>query len=195
MVDDFLAGNRQFVEQEFKRDINYYQGLAQSQHPKLLWIGCSDSRASEDIITGSKPGTIFVHRNVANIVAFNDVNIAAVLEYALNHLGIEDVVVCGHYGCGGIQALLEGVDENYIADWLLIASGAKDAVERVEKERALSREEKLRLLAEENVKLQIKHLRSFALIKNLERRGQAPRLHGWMYSFDTGEIKVLVDGR
>jgi carbonic anhydrase len=195
MVDDLLAGNRQFVEQEFKRDINYYQGLAQSQHPKLLWIGCSDSRASEDIITGSKPGTIFVHRNVANIVAFNDVNIAAVLEYALNHLGIEDVVVCGHYGCGGIQALLEGVEENYIADWLLIASGAKDAVERIEKERELSRTEKLRLLAEENVKLQIKHLRSFALIKNLDKRGKAPRLHGWMYSFDTGEIKVLIDGR
>jgi carbonic anhydrase len=101
----------------------------------VLWIGCSDSRVPEDMITGSRPGTIFVHRNVANIVAFNDVNIAAIVEYAVAHLKIPDIIVCGHYNCGGILALDEGVEENYIADWLLISGGAKEKVDRIAMER------------------------------------------------------------
>ena len=111
MIDQLLEGNRLFVENEFNRNRDYYRNIAHAQHPQVLWIGCSDSRVPEDEITGSKPGTIFVHRNVANIVAFNDVNIAAIVEYAMAHLKIPDIIVCGHYNCGGIQALDEGVEE------------------------------------------------------------------------------------
>src|SRR6202044_2543770 len=123
-------------------------------------------RVSEDIITGSKPGTIFVHRNIANIVSFNDVNVAAIIEYAVDHLGVPDIVVCGHYQCGGIAAIEDGVQSHYVADWLLIASGAKERVDQAAREQGLSRVAKLELLVEENVRLQIKHLKSLSLLKN-----------------------------
>jgi carbonic anhydrase len=146
-------------------------------------------------MTGSKPGTMFVHRNVANIIAFNDVNISAILEYGVVHLKIEDIIVCGHTRCGGIAAIEDGVHENYIADWLCIATGAKEAANRIAKEKKLSRDEKLAVLTEENVKLQIKHLKSLALIRNMHAKGSLPRIHGWLYRVETGTIDVLVDGR
>jgi carbonic anhydrase len=194
MIEKFLSGNRRFVEQEFKANIDHYTGLSESQHPKILWIGCSDSRVSEDVITDSKPGSIFVHRNVANIVAFNDINIASIIEYAMTHLKIPDIVVCGHYNCGGIQAMVDGVKEHYIADWLLIAGGAIEKTRQIVREMGLSRKEHLNLLAEENVKLQIQHLRGLSLIRNLHEIGSIPRIHGWIYSVKSGRIKVLVDG-
>jgi carbonic anhydrase len=195
MIDQLLEGNRLFVENEFNRNLDYYCDIAHAQHPKALWIGCSDSRVPEDVITGSKPGTIFVHRNVANIVAFNDVNIAAIVEYAMAHLKIPDIIVCGHYNCGGIQALDEGVEENYIADWLLISGGAKEKVDRIAREQSLTHTERLNLLSEENVRLQIKHLKNLSLIKNMHSKGDLPRIHGWIYEMESGALKVLVDGR
>ncbi|MFM7135719.1 MAG: carbonic anhydrase [Planctomycetota bacterium] len=195
MIDTLLAGNGRFVTGEFKPNKSYYGTIADKQSPKVLWIGCSDSRVSEHRITGSKPGTMFVHRNVANIVAFNDVNISAILEYGLKHLGIEDIIVCGHTRCGGIAAIEDGVHENYIADWLCIATGAKEAADRIAKERNLGREEKLAVLTEENVKLQIKHLKNLALIRNMHAKGPLPRIHGWLYRVEDGTIEVLVDGR
>ncbi|MFM8292909.1 MAG: carbonic anhydrase [Planctomycetia bacterium] len=195
MIDQLLAGNARFVAGEFRPNEDYYRAIAARQRPKVLWIGCSDSRVSEHQMTGSKPGTMFVHRNVANIVAFNDVNISAILEYGVVHLKIEDIIVCGHTRCGGIAAIEDGVHENYIADWLCIATGAKEAADRIAKERGLSREEKLAVLTEENVKLQIKHLKNLALIRNMHARGDLPRIHGWLYHVETGKVEVLVDGR
>ena len=195
IVDHLLSGNDQFVAEEFHPHAAYYQVLAKRQSPKVLWIGCSDSRVSEDVITGSRPGTMFVHRNVANIVAFNDVNVASIIEYGVVHLKIEDIIVCGHTRCGGIAAIEDGVHENYIADWLCIASGAKETVDRIAAERSLNREQKLELLTAENVKLQIKHLRSLAMIKNMHDKSPLPRIHGWLYRVETGKIEVLVDGR
>mgnify|MGYP003333843142 CR=1 FL=1 len=195
MIDQLLQGNVRFVTAEFQANEEYYRSIAMKQTPKVLWIGCSDSRVSEHQMTGSKPGTMFVHRNVANIVAFNDVNISAILEYGVVHLKIEDIIVCGHTRCGGIAAIEDGVHENYIADWLCIATGAKEAADRIARERGLSREEKLAVLTEENVKLQIKHLKNLALIKNMHAKGPLPRIHGWLYRVETGTIDVLVDGR
>lgn len=195
MIDDLLAGNERFVAGEFAPNEGYYRSIAAKQTPKVLWIGCSDSRVSEHQMTGSKPGTMFVHRNVANIVAFNDVNISAILEYGVVHLKIEDIIVCGHTRCGGIAAIEDGVHENYIADWLCIATGAKEAADRIAKERKLDREQKLAVLTEENVKLQIKHLNNLALIRNMHAKGSLPRIHGWLYRVEDGSIDVLVDGR
>lgn len=195
MIDTLLAGNSRFVTGEFRPHEDYYLAIADRQKPSVLWIGCSDSRVSEHQMTDSKPGTMFVHRNVANIVAFNDVNISAILEYGVTHLEIEDIVVCGHTRCGGIAAIEDGVRENYIADWLCIATGAKEVADRIALERGLSREEKLAVLTEENVKLQIKHLENLALIRNRRARGSLPRIHGWLYRVETGAIEVLVDGR
>lgn len=131
MIASLLAGNAKFVSNEFAPNAAYYHALVAHQRPKVLWIGCSDSRVSEHQMTDSKPGTMFVHRNVANIVAFNDVNISAILEYGVVHLKIEDIIVCGHTRCGGIAAIEDGVSENYIADWLCIATGAKEAADRI----------------------------------------------------------------
>jgi len=195
VIDQLLEGNARFVTGEFQPNEDYYHAIAHHQSPQVLWIGCSDSRVSEDVITASRPGTVFVHRNIANIVSFNDVNIAAILEYGLVHLKIEDIVVCGHTRCGGIQAIEDGVHENYIADWLCIATGAKEAADRIAATRRLSRQEKLALLTAENVKLQIKHLNSLALIRNMHKRGAVPRIHGWLYRVEDGTIEVLVDGR
>jgi carbonic anhydrase len=195
MIDELLQGNEKFLADEFRPHADYYHAIADRQTPKVLWIGCSDSRVSEHQMTGSKPGTMFVHRNVANIVAFNDVNISSILEYGVVHLKIEDIIVCGHTRCGGIAAIEDGVHENYIADWLCIASGAKVAADRIASERHLSREEKLEVLTAENVKLQIKHLKNLALIKNQHAKGKLPRIHGWLYRVESGAIEVLVDGR
>jgi carbonic anhydrase len=194
-IDQLLAGNGSFAQGEFRLNDEYYRAIAEKQTPKVLWIGCSDSRVSEHQMTGSRPGTMFVHRNVANIVAFNDVNISAILEYGVVHLKIEDIIVCGHTRCGGIAAIEDGVHENYIADWLCIATGAKEAADRIARERNLSREEKLAVLTEENVKLQIKHLKNLALIRNMHAKGPRPRIHGWLYRVEDGSIDVLVDGR
>lgn len=194
-IDHLLGGNAEFVADEFHANADYYQSIAKRQTPKVLWIGCSDSRVSEDVITGSKPGTIFVHRNVANIVAYNDVNIASILEFGLVHLKIEDIIVCGHTRCGGIAAIEDGVHEHYIADWLCIAWGAKARTDKIANEKKLNREQKLELLTKENVLLQINHLRSLALIRNMHAAGPLPRIHGWLYRVETGEIEVLEDGR
>ncbi|MFM8536496.1 MAG: carbonic anhydrase [Planctomycetaceae bacterium] len=195
MISELLEGNARFVTGEFRPNEAYYRSIAARQSPKVLWIGCSDSRVSEDVITASKPGTMFVHRNIANIVAFNDVNIASILEYAVVHLKIEDIIVCGHTRCGGIAAIEDGVHENYIADWLCISTGAKEAADRIAAGRNLTRDEKLAILTAENVKLQIKHLRNLALIRNRHEHGTLPRIHGWLYRVENGQIEVLVDGR
>ena len=194
MINELLEGNRRFVDTEFNTNLDYYKAIAAAQSPSVLWVGCSDSRVSEDVITGSRPGTMFVHRNVANIVSFNDVNVAALLEYGVTHLQIPDIVVCGHTRCGGIKAIEDGVHENYIADWLLIAGGVKDKVDRLAIEMSLTRDQKLELLTKENVKLQIKHLNHLSFIRRLHAKGILPRIHGWVYSVDTGTIEVLVDG-
>ncbi len=194
MISDILEGNRRFVETEFNTHSEFYKELSVQQRPQVLWIGCSDSRVSEDVITGSKPGTMFVHRNIANLVSFSDVNLAAILEYALVHLKIPDVVVCGHTNCGGVRAIEDGVDESYIADWLLIASGAKKQADKIAAEGNISRAEKLDLLAKLNVELQVAHLQSISLIRRMRARGEGPRLHGWLYSVETGKISVVRDG-
>lgn len=196
MINSLLKGNDKFQSEEFEKHEEYYRSIAAKQTPTVLWIGCSDSRVSEDVITGSKPGTIFVHRNVANIVAFNDVNISSILEFGLVHLKIQDIVVCGHTRCGGVMALDAGtLQANYIADWLCIARGAKVIADRVAAEKGLSPEERLELLTAENVKLQIRHLKDLSLIKNMYKLGQVPRIHGWLYRVETGQIDVLEDGR
>jgi carbonic anhydrase len=127
VIDQLLEGNLHFVETEYRPNADSFQTITAKQTPKVLWIGCSDSRVSEHQMTGSKPGTMFVHRNVANIVVFNDVNISSILEYGVVHPKIEDIIVCGHTRCGGIAAIEVVVHENSIAGWLYrVESGSID---------------------------------------------------------------------
>jgi carbonic anhydrase len=193
MITSLLDGNRRFVTEVFDRERDYFEELAKSQRPTVLWIGCSDSRVPVNTITQTKPGDVFVHRNVANIVATNDWNLSAVLEFSINHLKIPDIVVCGHYGCGGIAAMDEEYrDDRYIPIWLNNAYKAKERVDykiaglRIK----ISSEQRMQLIVEENVRLQLEHLHEYPFVRNAMMEKKLS-IHGWVYDISTGEIKVL----
>ena len=117
-IEDLLRNNRAFVEQQLNLDGRYFDKLAEGQHPDFLWIGCSDSRVPPDRITGSSPGDMFVHRNIANLVVQTDLNLLSVLQYAVDVLQVGHVIVCGHYGCGGVRAAMGHESHGLIDNWL-----------------------------------------------------------------------------
>jgi carbonic anhydrase len=194
-LDDLLQRNREWAEAQRARDPRFFERLARGQKPRLLWIGCSDSRVPAEEVLGCGPGEVFVHRNVANIVAYNDINIASVIEFATGALGVQDIVVCGHYGCGGIRAACEPrLPDSYLGDWLMIAAWAKRSVDRrlAEEGRTADPEAYHRLVVEENVRLQLTHLSHLTVVRR--RRDQnpgVPRIHGWVYDIGTGLVKVV----
>jgi carbonic anhydrase len=193
MITTLLDGNKRFVSDVFDRERDYFEELAKQQRPTVLWIGCSDSRVPVNTITQTRPGEIFVHRNVGNIVATNDWNLSAVLEFSINHLMIPDIVVCGHYGCGGIAALDEkNADDRYIPIWLNNAYKARERVDDklLELHFQISEEQRMNLIVEENVRLQLEHLQEYPFVRNA-MHGGALSLHGWVYDMSNGGIKVV----
>jgi carbonic anhydrase len=193
MITKLLEGNKRFVSDHFEKEREYYDSLLNNQSPTVLWIGCSDSRVAVNTITDTRPGEVFVHRNVGNIVAANDWNLSAVLEFSINHLHIPDVVVCGHYGCGGMLALDEEEgDDKYIPIWLINAYKAKERVD--EKLTALhieiTGEKRRQLIVEENIRLQLEHLQEYPFVRTA-MADCALKLHGWVYDMATGEIRII----
>jgi len=193
VISTLLDGNKRFVSEVFDRERDYFEDLVKQQRPTVLWIGCSDSRVPVNTITQTRPGEIFVHRNVGNIVATNDWNLSAVLEFTINHLKIPDIVICGHYGCGGIGALDDkNDDDRYIPIWLNNAYKAKERVE--EKLRGLHfelpAEQRMNLIVEENVRLQLEHLLEYPFVRIAMRSGKLS-VHGWVYDMSTGDIKIV----
>ena len=197
-LDHLLQRNKAWAAARVKADPDFFTRLMGKQEPHLLWIGCADSRVPAEHILDAGPGELFIHRNVANIVAYNDINIAAVIQYATHNLAVPDIVVCGHYGCGGVAAACaERNMSGYIGDWLFITHGARREVEAVmtAEERAAEPEEFLRLVVEANVRLQVSHLGRLSVVRECwARTPGVPRLHGWVYDMATGLIKVIVDG-
>jgi len=197
MISTLLEGNKQFVSQHFEKEKEYYNSLVKDQRPTVLWIGCSDSRVAVNIITNTRPGEVFVHRNVGNIVAANDWNLSAVLEFTINHLHIPDIVICGHYGCGGINALdEENIEDKYIPIWLINAYKAKERVD--ERLKALHieipHEQRMKLIVEENVRLQLDHLQEYPFVRKAMNEKEL-NLHGWVYDMSSGEIKIVKTER
>lgn len=193
MVNELLDGNSRFVTDIFDKEKEFFYKLAEEQKPTVLWIGCSDSRVPVNMITQTRPGDIFVHRNVGNVVATNDWNLSAVLEFSINHLNIPDIVICGHYGCGGIQALEDdNMEDKYIPIWLNNAHKAKERVD--EKIKALhielEPEKRMQLIVEENVRLQLEHLQEYPFIRRAMQQ-KTLNIHGWVYDMQTGAIKVM----
>ncbi|MBT0961002.1 carbonic anhydrase [Denitromonas iodatirespirans] len=192
MIRDLLEGNKRFVDTVFERERDYFAELSKAQHPTVLWIGCSDSRVPVNTITQTRPGEIFVHRNVANIVAGADWNLSAVLEFSINHLNIPDIVICGHYGCGGIQALDAASEhDQYVPIWL---NSAREAAHRVDARlaaegRQLDADARLRLIVEENVSLQLEHLLAYPFVARAADAGKLA-VHGWVYDMESGRIQV-----
>lgn len=195
VLDDLLRRNRAWATAQVEADPEFFARLVGGQQPRLLWIGCSDSRVPAEQILDCGPGELFIHRNVANIVAYNDINISAVIQFATQELEIADVVVCGHYGCGGMAAACAArIQHGYIGDWLHIAERARREVDMrlAEAGRTVPAEEFLRMVVEANVRLQIRHLRNLSVIREIrDRTPGVPRLHGWVYDIATGLINVL----
>jgi carbonic anhydrase len=193
MITSLLDGNKRFVSEVFDRERDYFEDLAKQQRPTVLWMGCSDSRVPVNTITQTRPGEVFVHRNVANIVATNDWNLSAVLEFSINHLLIPDIVVCGHYGCGGIAALDDDNSEDrYIPIWLNNAYKARERVDDklLELHFQIPEEQRMNLIVEENVRLQLEHLQEYPFVRNAMQAGILS-LHGWIYDMSSGSIKVV----
>ncbi|KAF0220513.1 MAG: carbonic [Geobacteraceae bacterium] len=193
MITTLLEGNKRFVAETFEKEKEFFATLVKDQKPTVLWIGCSDSRVPVNTITQTKAGEVFTHRNVGNIVATNDWNLSAVLEFSINHLYIPDIIICGHYGCGGINALDEDNGEDkYIPIWLINAYKAKERVD--EKIRALHiempREQRMKLIVEENVRLQVEHLQEYPFVRKA-MTDKKLNLHGWVYDMSSGEIKIV----
>ena len=189
----FLEGNRRFREEVFSQQRHLFQPLAGGQRPAALWIGCSDSRVPANLVIDAPAGHLFVHRNVGNIVAPGDPNLAAVLEVAVEHLRVEEIILCGHSECGAMQALTAGVadgpDHKPIPHWL---RHARPALDRVGNIPGLDSQQQLVHLVRENVRLQLRNLVRFPCVEQAIAAGRL-RLHGVLYHLDSGELELLGD--
>ncbi len=171
------------------KDPNFFTRLSKQQSPEYLWIGCSDSRVPANQITNLQPGEVFVHRNIANIVVHTDLNCLSVIQYAVEILKVKHIIVCGHYGCGGIKAALEDHEHGLIDNWL---RHIKDVIRFNQSEfDQLEHEQKLDLLCELNVKEQVKNICNTTIVKNAWKQGKELSIHGWIYSIENGILKDL----
>jgi len=193
MAKFFIEGNRKFRENEFAEQQEYYKALASSQKPCVLWIGCSDSRVNPERITDARAGQIFVHRNIGNVVPNYDWNFATVLEYAINHLKVKDIVICGHSDCGACKALDANLEhDHYIPFWLSNAMPAKERVDSQQPAPTGDAEKAARLeaIVKENVRLQLEHLRAYPIVKAAIADGRV-QLHGLYFDIGTGELAPI----
>lgn len=188
-----LLQNKEWANDQNESDPGFFKRLAALQTPEFLWIGCSDSRVPADKITGTQPGEIFVHRNIANMVVHTDVNLLSVLDFAVNHLKVRHVIVCGHYGCGGIKAAMTNHDYKYVLNmWL---RNIKD-VYRMHREELIAihdDEKRSDRLVELNVKEQVMHLAKTSIIQRAWKNDRKPHLHGWVYGLKDGLINPVFE--
>jgi carbonic anhydrase len=193
MIDFYkkiLDNNAKWVEDSLKKDANYFEDLAKGQTPPLLWIGCSDSRVPANEIIGAKPGEVFVHRNIANMVIHSDMNMLSVLDYAVNVLKVKHVLVCGHYGCGGVKAAMGNDSIGIIDNWI---RHIKD-VYRLHNEYLdsfIDENERFNKFVELNVKEQVFDLAKTSIVQSAWRKGQDVTLHGWVYGLNSGFVTDL----
>ena len=185
-----LDNNAQWSEDVKSSDPHFFDTLSKRQKPEYLWIGCSDSRVPANQIVGLIPGDIFVHRNVANLVIHTDFNCLSVLQYAIDVLQVKHIIVCGHYGCGGVEAALGDQQFGLIDNWL---GHIKDLVYKHREELAgLAHEQKLARLCEINVLEQAANVRRNNIVKDAIARGQELHIHSWIYSLKNGRLKDLA---
>lgn len=188
--EQLLLQNQAWVKQKLNEDKDFFNRLSNIQKPEFLWIGCSDSRVPANEITGTNPGEIFVHRNIANMVVHTDMNMLSVLDYAVNVLEVQHVIVCGHYGCGGVRAAMGNKQIGLIDNWI---RHIKDVYRLHEDELEAIPDQKTRedRFIELNVQEQVLDLSKTSIIQNSWEKRQAPYLHGWVYDIGNGIIKDL----
>jgi carbonic anhydrase len=190
--EKLLHENKAWAKEQKETDPEFFNRLASQQAPEFLWIGCSDSRVPADKITGTEPGEIFVHRNIANLVVNTDINLLSVLQYAVEVLKVKHIIVCGHYGCGGIKAAMTQHHFGIINHWL---KNIKDIYRfhRDEIDVLPTEEERVNKLTELNVKEQIFNLAKTSIVQSAWKNEQRPQLHGWVYGLHDGIIKPVCE--
>ena len=184
------ANNRRWADAIKAQDPGFFERLSHQQAPEYLWIGCADSRVPANQITGLDPGEVFVHRNIANLVVHTDLNLLSVLQFAVEYLKVKHVIVCGHYGCGGVAAAYDNKSLGLIDNWL---RNIKDTYfrHRDEVEALPSREARVDRLCELNVIAQVSRVAQTAIVQNAWQRGQSLSVHGWIYSIRDGLLQDL----
>jgi carbonic anhydrase len=188
-ITQLLENNRQWSEDQKNADPDFFNKLSERQKPEYLWIGCSDSRVPANQIVGLIPGDIFVHRNVANLVVHTDFNCLSVLQYAVDVLKVKHVIICGHYGCGGIDAALKEESLGLIDNWL---GHIKDIAHKHRAELSgLNAHDRSARLCEINVSEQADNVKRSSIVKEAVKRGQSLQVHSWIYSLRNGRLKDL----
>jgi len=193
MIDELLSGNVKFQNTIFKQNHERYSELTKGQQPPVLWIGCSDSRIQTGHITNTQAGTLFMHRNIGNMAPANDWSLATVLEYGIKHLKVKHIVICGHSDCGAIKALDKDLDDAHVPNWLNNAIEAKLRIDAKIKKPSTPQEhkERSRMIEQENVRLQIEHLKTYPIVKNALKEKQID-IHGMYYDLETGALSKIV---
>ena len=185
-----LENNKNWVESKLKLDANFFEGLSKGQSPPLLWIGCSDSRVPANEIIGAAPGEVFVHRNIANMVIHTDMNMLSVLDYAVNALKVKHIIVCGHYGCGGIKAAMGNDSIGIIDNWI---RHIKDVYRfhQHELDDVQNENERFNKFVELNVREQVYDLAKTSIVQSAWKTGQELSIHGWVYGLNSGYVTDL----
>jgi len=190
-IENLLLANKAWAEDRIEDNPDYFKKLAALQTPEYLWIGCSDSRVPANEVTGTSPGEIFVHRNIANMVVHTDINLLSVLTYAVDVLEVKHIIVCGHYGCGGVKAAMGNNYLPLINNWL---RNIKDVYKtnRAEIQSIEGEEKQFDRLVELNVIEQVHHLAETNIVQGAWKKREMPLIHGWVYGLNNGIIKPLV---
>lgn len=189
--ESLIENNKKWVESKLNLDPQYFEKLSTGQQPPLLWIGCADSRVPANEIIGAQPGEVFVHRNIANMVIHSDMNMLSVLDYAVNVLKVKHIIVCGHYGCGGVKAAMESQSYGIIDNWI---RHIKDAYRfnRKTLDAIADKDERFDRFVEINVKEQVYDLAKTSIVQAAWKNGQELTLHGWVYAINSGIVQDLV---
>ncbi|MGF7217959.1 carbonic anhydrase [Spirosoma lacussanchae] len=189
--EKLLLYNKAWVQDKLELDTTYFSDLAADQKPNFLWIGCSDSRVPANEITGTDPGEMFVHRNIANLVVPDDLNVLSVVQYAVEVLQVQHVIVCGHYECGGVKAAMAGKKLGLIDNWLSNISRAQ-AKHQAELNQIPDGQARFDRMVELNVQEQILHLADTTSVRTMWASHQIPSLHGWVFNLRTGLLNEVI---
>lgn len=195
MIEDLFAQNQAWSAERKAEKADYFERLAQLQRPEYLWIGCSDSRVPANVIAGLEPGEVFVHRNVANLIHPADLNMLSVVDYAVHQLGVKHIIICGHYGCGGVRAAVSGERFGLIDHWL---QPIRDVADRRFECRETWSDDDLDRLCEASVTAQVERLSRTPTLRDAWQAGKDVSIHGWVYGLKDGllsDLKCTVRGK
>lgn len=193
-IKELFENNKKWAQEISKTDPEFFPRLSELQSPDYLWIGCSDSRIPANEILGVKPGEVFVHRNIANMVIHSDLNCLSVIQYAVDVLKVKHIIVCGHYGCGGVQAFLGDGDNGLVDNWLNHLGDTYRAYKQ-ELEGLDDEKKRVELLCELNIAEQVNNICNTTILRGAWKRGQSVTVHGWIYQLCDGILKDLQVSR